>query len=135
MCSSHKMIPIYFLQHSKVWSILHHGSVGQVHKKVLPNTFINLFGIFFVVVFVVVVFHHKICLFIIFISFFDKVSNLHNRILTNQKHKFLVSNCQWNCMCVTVTPSSSASSNQNGPITPRLDMATEAVYLTECKGL
>ena len=44
------------------------------------------------------VFHHKICVFIIFISFFDEVSNFRNRILTKQKRELIVSNCQWNCM-------------------------------------
>ena len=33
----------------------------------------------------VCVFHEKICVFIIFISFFDEVSNFHHRILANQK--------------------------------------------------
>ena len=37
--------------------------------------------------------------FIIFIScFFDKVSNLRNRTLTNQKPELVIRNCQWNCM-------------------------------------
>ena len=44
------------------------------------------------------VFHHKICVFIIFISFFDKVSNFRNSILTNQKRELVVYKCQWNCM-------------------------------------
>ena len=91
MYSSEKMTPIYFLRFSKVWSILHHGSVGQVHKKcslVLLHTFMTFF----------VVFHHKICVFIILISFFDEVSNFRNRILTNQKREFVVSTCQQNCM-------------------------------------
>ena len=66
--SSDKIIPIYFLRLSKVWSILHHGSVWRVHKKcyLLPLcTFLAFFRCF----------HHKICVFIIFISFFffDKV--------------------------------------------------------------
>ena len=89
--SSEKMTPIYFLRFSKVWSILHHGSVGQVHKKcslVLLHTFMTFF----------VVLHHKICVFIILISFFDEVSNFRNRILTNQKREFVVSTCQQNCM-------------------------------------
>ena len=30
--------------------------------------------------------------------FFEKVSNFRNRILTNQKHKLVVSSCRWNCM-------------------------------------
>ena len=33
VCSSDKMILIYFLRLSKVYSILYHGSVGRVHKK------------------------------------------------------------------------------------------------------
>ena len=42
-----------------------------------------------------VVFHHKICVLIIFISFFDEVHiKFRNRILTNQKHELVVSNCQ-----------------------------------------
>ena len=60
----------------------------------LFNAFIYFFGFFFVVV----VFHHKICVFIIFISFFDEVSNFRNSILTNQKRELVVSNCQWHCI-------------------------------------
>ena len=37
-------------------------------------------------------------LFIIFISFFDEASNFRYKILTNQKHELVVSNCRWNCM-------------------------------------
>ena len=45
----------------------------------------------------VVVFYQKNCVFIIINSFFDKVSNFHNRILTNQKPvEFAIRNCQWN---------------------------------------
>ena len=44
---------LYFLRLSKFWNILHHGSVGWVHK--------------------IVVFHHKICVFIIFTSFVGHV--------------------------------------------------------------
>ena len=78
---------------SKVRSILHHGLVGPVQNK---NT--NLcFHILFCHLF-----HHKICVFIIFISFFffffDEVSNFRNRILTNQKQEFAVQSCQWNCL-------------------------------------
>ena len=43
---------------------------------------------------VVVVFQQNICVFIIFISFFDKVSNLRNRILTNQKPKLEIGDFQ-----------------------------------------
>ena len=51
------------------------------------------------------IFHYKICVFIIFISFFlsfffffDEVSNFRNRILTNQKRELVVSNCQLKCI-------------------------------------
>ena len=47
---------------------------------------------------VLVVFQHEICVFMIFISFFDEVSHSRNRISTNQKYELVVSNCQWNCM-------------------------------------
>ena len=92
VCLFDKMSPIYFLCLSKVWSILHHGSVWQVRKKMLLNAFKYFFGcllLFFIIKFV---------FFIIFISFSDKVSNYRNRILTNQKRELVVSNCQWNCL-------------------------------------
>ena len=85
VCSAGKIIPIYFLRISNVWSILHPLSAGKVHKKMLLNSFFFFF-------------HHKIFVFIIFISFLDEVSNFRNRILTSQKHELVVSNCQWNCM-------------------------------------
>ena len=50
------------------------------------------------------VFHYKICIFIIFISFFlssfffDEVSNFRNRILTSQKRELVVFKCQLNCI-------------------------------------
>ena len=77
-------LPIYFLRLSKVWSVSYHGSVGRGHKK----CYLMLF------------FHYKICVFIIFISFFffDEVSNFRSRILTNQKQELVVSNCQLNCV-------------------------------------
>ena len=46
----------------------------------------------------IVIFHLKNCDFIIFISFFDEVSNFPNRILINQKPEQVIRNCQWNCM-------------------------------------
>ena len=59
----------------------------------LPNTFMYFLSIFFFLIF-----HHKICVFIILISFSDKVSNFHNGILTNLKLELVVSSCQRNCM-------------------------------------
>ena len=44
-----------------------------------------------------VVFHHKICISILFI-FLDEVSNFCNITLTNQKHELVVPNCHWSCM-------------------------------------
>ena len=38
-------------------------------------------------------FHNKIGVFIIFISFFDKILNFRNRVLTIQKNKLVVCNC------------------------------------------
>lgn len=32
------------------------------------------------------------------ISFFDEVSNIYHRILTNQKQQLVMRNCQWNCI-------------------------------------
>ena len=69
------------------------GHCGEFIIKILLNGFNYLFDIF------VVVFHHKICVFVIFISFFDEVSNFRNRLLTNQKHEFVASYCQ--CRCIT----------------------------------
>ena len=69
------------------------GQWGQFIIKILLNAFISLLGNF-----VCFFFHHKICVFIIFISFFNEVSNFRKRMLTNQKHELVVSNCQWNCM-------------------------------------
>ena len=57
---------------------LHHGSVERVHTKystLFSSTFLTFF----------VVFHYKFCAFIIFIYFYDEVSNFRNKILTNQK--------------------------------------------------
>ena len=70
---------------------------GQWGDFRVKNATIRL-HIHFCYFFFFVVFHHKICVFIIFISFFDKVSNFRNRILTNKKCELVVCNCQWNCM-------------------------------------
>ena len=44
---------------------------------------------------------HKICVFVIAISFFDEIKNFRDRT-TNQKRELVVSNCQWNCIIVKV---------------------------------
>ena len=45
-----------------------------------------------------VVLHHKIYVFIIFIAlfFFDKVSKFCSKVLTNRKRKLVAINCLWN---------------------------------------
>ena len=86
------MTPIYFLHLSNVWSILHHWSVWRVHKK---RCYLMLLSTFFLV------FHRKIVLFIIFINFFDKVSNFCNRILTSQKRGLMIYNCRGKCMPIS----------------------------------
>ena len=86
-----KLYHFIFLHLSKVWSMLHHGSVRRVKNKSTTLSFHLLFWHFFVI------FHHQNCGFIIFISFFDELSNFCNRILTKQKQEFVVQNCQWNC--------------------------------------
>ena len=56
------------------------------------SVYIYIFGIF------LLFFIKKNCVFIIFVSFFDKVSNFRNGILTNQKPGLVIRNCQWNCI-------------------------------------
>ena len=53
------------------------GQCGYFLKKCYWILLCTLMAFFFV-------FHHKICVFIIFISFSDKLSNFFNRILTNR---------------------------------------------------
>ena len=62
---------------------------GQWDEFRIKNAF---FGFYFVL------FLHKISVFIIFVSFFDKESNFRGRISTNQKQELVVQNCQWNFM-------------------------------------
>ena len=71
------------------------GQWGELRKKNATLWFTYTFLEF---LFVAVVFHQNFSVSTIFISFFDKASNLHNRILTNQKSELVIRNCQWNCM-------------------------------------
>ena len=86
-CNPSLVNPCFFLiiilRVSKVWSILHHGSIGQT---------LHIFLAFFFL------FSWKNCVLIIFISFSDKVSNSRSRILTNEKPGLVIRNCQWICM-------------------------------------
>ena len=42
--------------------------------------------------------HLKNCVFIIFISFSEEVSNFRIKILTSLKPELAITNYQWNCM-------------------------------------
>ena len=88
----------------------------------LLNAFIYFFVIF------VVAFHQKICVFIILISFFDGVSNLRNRILTNQKRELVVSNFQWNCMYKI--QSSNLNLNYPNILTNQIDFCFPKLYFS-----
>ena len=72
-------------------------SVGQVQNKECYFLFPYTFQAFFIA------FHHKICIFIIFIIFFDKVSNFLNTLLTNQKQELMIKSFEWNCMLIKNT--------------------------------
>ena len=91
---------LHFLLFFKVWSILHQGPVERVQNKecYFMSSYAFLAFFFVVVVVVVVVLHFKSCVFIIFISFFDEVSNFRYVILTNQKQDSVIRNCQRNFM-------------------------------------
>ena len=82
------------------------GQWGEFIKScylMLSYTLLAFFSFFsFSFVFVCLfVFRHKICVFIIFISYFDELSNFRNRMLTNQKHELVISHCQRKCMNIT----------------------------------
>ena len=85
---------LYFFRISKVWSMLHHGSVGRVQRKQCNSLFT-----YTVLVFFFVVFHQKISVDIALpFIFFDKVSNFCNRILTNRKQELVIGIFWWSCM-------------------------------------
>ena len=65
--------------------------VGQDHNKEYYSMFSYTFLAF------LAVFHHKICVFIIFISFFDKVLNFRNSV-NQSETRVSDKNCQWNCI-------------------------------------
>ena len=65
---------------------------GRVHNKSATESFHMLFWHF------VVVFHHEISVFVIFISFFNEVSNFRKKILTKQKRELVVPKFEWNNM-------------------------------------
>ena len=65
------------------------GASSKLNALLYVFIYVFIFWHFFV-------FHHKNCFFTIFISFFDEVSDLRNRILTNQ-------NRNWWCKIVSGT--------------------------------
>ena len=82
-----KLYHFLFLHLSKVWSMLYHGSARRVQNKNTTLSFHLLFWHFLLFFIIKFVFYHSH-------FFFDKVSNSHNRILTNQKqvtdYRFLI---------------------------------------------
>ena len=85
----------YIFSSSLLFGAYHITGQSGVYIKGMHNAFIYFFDIyiFFVCLFVC---HNEICVFIIFISFFDEVSNFCNRVLTNQKHELVLSKYQPN---------------------------------------
>ena len=58
-----------------------------------------LFRQFFCLFVCLFVFHQKVCIFIIFIYFFDKASNFRSRVLTNQKPELVIRIVSGNVCC------------------------------------
>ena len=81
----------YFLDIFKVWACYITGQWGEFSVKNATLYLHILFWYF-------VVFAQQKNIFIIFISCFDEVSNFRNRMLTNQKPKYVIRNWLWNCM-------------------------------------
>ena len=71
--------------------MLHHGSVGRVQNREYCYSISTYFFFTFFVIF-----RLKNVSFIVFIYFFEEVSNLCKRISTSQKQKLVIRNCQWN---------------------------------------
>ena len=84
---------LYFLCISNVFSSY---ITGQLDKLTVKNATL-CFYIYFLDIFLL--FFFKKIVFITFISFFDEVSNFHNKLLGNQKPELVIRNFQWNCMC------------------------------------
>ena len=86
-------------------------------------------------------FHHKICVFMIFISFFDEISNIRCRILTNQTEELVIRSCHWNCITIRkkISNNSVASNNsvdviidQNSSIVPVSFRSLYRILLNIC---
>ena len=59
--------------------------------KMLLYTYIQFLGVFLISVFIIFIFSFFFFFFSFF--FFEKLSNFHNRILTNQKPELVITNC------------------------------------------
>ena len=96
------MIPLHICMSlkSKVWSMSYHGSVGDEFKtETQLYVFIYFVGILLLLLLLLFLFSIIKFAFLLFsILFLDEASNFRYRILTNQKQKFVVENCQWKCM-------------------------------------
>ena len=88
------LIGLNFLRISKVWSMLHHMSVGRVQNKkcyfMFTYTFLLLLLLFYIKKFVFLSFSF-------FFFFFFLMEYQIFRILTKQKLEMVIRNCQWNC--------------------------------------
>lgn len=96
VCSSIKMILMFFIHFGKVCNILHHLSAGWVKKKEWYLMFSDTFFTYFLS-------------FYLLISFLDEASNFHNWTLTNKKQELVLSDFWWTCMHF------SFKYNQNNP--------------------
>ena len=89
--SSDKMIPLQYFSVSLRFGTCY--ITGQSGELRIKNAVFGFFLFFFII---------KYVFFIIFISFFDEVSNFRGRTSTNQKQELVVQNCQWNCMLINL---------------------------------
>ena len=83
LCSTYKFFSPVFLHISIVWSMLDHKPVGRFQVKECHFTFTDAFR--HLLLLLLLLFFVKKCVFIVFISFFDEVSNFRYKILTNKK--------------------------------------------------
>ena len=97
---------LYFLRVSKVWSMLHHGSLERIHSKKCNSkstyTFLSIF----------VVFHKKKCVFCHFSFLFLKYEicryftfDLQLLLFAQLETGLGDNNCQWSCVpFITYSP-------------------------------
>ena len=88
---------LYFSVSLKLAALCMTGQWSGFTIKRLIYVFIYFFWHYFVV------FYHKICVFIIFISFFDEVSNFRNRIQESIRNKNLQSKVGIGTVCLSTS--------------------------------